>query len=375
MAIGFAVRSVEFDGVRYYWEEYLLYNPQIGFRWLVRSDDNWNFVEPVAVGDVEKTANVKNIRCQGKTFKLYQDTNARMEHVMGEFYWEVTVGEEVRASDYIHPPFMLSCEASLMSAQGPIEEEPASKKGRRRKRKPPIQTGEVNWSLGTFMRPTEVEKAFGTAGLPRTSKIAPNQPFLHKKVYKYWGLLLVAALVLGLALIATGSRRLVFEQTYQLEALKGAEDSAVKFSDAFELKARQNIRIAASAPIDNSWLEIQGDVIDANTNDSVAFGLPVEYYHGVDGGESWSEGDNAPSTYLSAPPAGGSYMLGMEIRWEKWQQPMTVTVRVEQGVPRALYMILTMVAISIFPILVAFYHFSFERRRWADSDYNPYQSS
>jgi hypothetical protein len=375
MAIGFAVRSVEFDGVRYYWEEYLLYNPQIGFRWLVRSDDNWNFVEPVTVGDVEKTANVRNVRYNGKSFKLYQDTNARMEHVMGEFYWEVTVGEQVRASDYIHPPFMLSCEASLISAQGPIEEEPASKKGRRRKRKPPIETGEVNWSLGTFLRPSEVEKAFGTAGLPRTSKIAPNQPFLHKKVYKYWGLLLVAALVLGLVIIASGSRRQVFEQTYQLEALKGAEDSAVKFSEPFELKPRQNIRISANAPVDNSWLEIQGDVIDANTNDSVAFGLPVEYYHGVDDGESWSEGDNAPSTYLSAPPAAGSYLLGMEMRWEKWQQPMTVTVRVEQGVPRGTYIILTMVAISIFPILVAFYHFSFERRRWADSDYSPYQSS
>jgi len=375
MVIGFVVRSVTFEGVKYFWEEYLLYNPQIGFRWLVRSDDNWNFVEPVPVGDVQSSANAKNVKYNGNNFKLYQDTTATVEHVMGEFYWEVTAGEQVRAADYVHPPWLLSREASVISAQGPIEEEPLHKKGQRRKRKPPVETGEVIWSLGTFMRHAEVERALGITGLPRTSKIAPNQPFLHKKVYKYWGLLLLAALIVGIGISATGARRRVFQQTYQLEALKSAEDSQVKFSDPFELKPRQNIRISATAPVDNTWLEIQGDVIDTATNDSVAFGLPVEYYHGVEDGESWSEGDNSPSTYLSAPAAGGNYMLGMEVRWERWQQPISVTVTVEQGVPHASFIIWLLVLLSIVPILVAFYHFSFEKRRWADSDYSPYASS
>jgi len=35
---------------------------------------------------------------------------------------------------------------------------------------------------------------------------------------------------------------------------------------------------------------------------------------------------------------------------------------------------LAMVFISIIPILVAFYQFSFEKRRWADSDYSPFGS-
>ncbi|MEO7539871.1 MAG: DUF4178 domain-containing protein, partial [Pyrinomonadaceae bacterium] len=45
--IGAVVRSVTIEGVHYYWHEYLLYNPSIGFRWLVHSDNHWNFVEPV----------------------------------------------------------------------------------------------------------------------------------------------------------------------------------------------------------------------------------------------------------------------------------------------------------------------------------------
>src|ERR687893_391748 len=41
--IGFMTRSVEFDGVRYHWQEYLLYNPMVGFRWLVQVDAPWRF--------------------------------------------------------------------------------------------------------------------------------------------------------------------------------------------------------------------------------------------------------------------------------------------------------------------------------------------
>jgi len=107
MLIGFMVRSVEFEGGRYYWGEYLLYNPQVGFRWLVRSDDNWNFVETVPPAAVTFSGN-RAVIYDGKRFKLYQDTAARVEHVYGEFYWKVMTGEVVRAADYIAPPLMLS---------------------------------------------------------------------------------------------------------------------------------------------------------------------------------------------------------------------------------------------------------------------------
>jgi hypothetical protein len=374
--IGFMQRGVEFSGVKYYWEEYLLYDPKIGFRWLVRSDDNWNFVEPVSPGAV--TGEGRTVEYDGKKFKLYQDAMVWVEYVTGEFYWKVNVNEKARAADYIHPPYMLSKEVSSFSpaeatgAQMAEAGAGTSKKGRKQ-RKAPAQSGEINWSLGTYMRRKDVEKIFGVEGLPSTSKIAPNQPFLLKRVYKYWGLLLLATILLGMLVIVSGARQQVFAQTYNLDPVKTAEETQVRFSEPFDLKGRRNIKVIVTAPVENSWLYMEGDLIDETTGLVQAFSTPVEYYRGVDGGESWSEGGQTNSVHLSALPA-GKYTLRVEAQWEKWQQPISMTVRIEQGVPRILHIILALILISIIPIFVLFYHWSFEKRRWEDSDYSPYSS-
>src|ERR1043165_3530142 len=84
--IGFMVRSVEFEGVRYFWQEYLLYNPSIGFRWLVESDAHWSYVKTVPPGEVLEAGNTAVYA--GKTYKMFQDAAARVEFVEGEFYWK-----------------------------------------------------------------------------------------------------------------------------------------------------------------------------------------------------------------------------------------------------------------------------------------------
>lgn len=376
MAIGFMVRSVEYEGVRYYWEEYLLYSSQLGFRWLVQSDDNWSYVQAVPPGDVMHKSGAfggkgDTVQYQGESYKLYQDAIARVEYVIGEFFWKVECGETTRSADYIHPPRMLSMEATLMPVAAEAAPELAPKKKAKKVRS--VQTGEINWSLGTYMKRAEVEKAFGISGLPRASKIAPNQPFLHKKVYKYWGLLLAATFLLGLVINATGPRRKVYEHTFAFQPVANSEGTQSVFSEPFQLSGRQNIRVTARANVDNTWVYVEGDLISDATGDVQTFSLPVEYYHGVDDGESWSEGSQSPSTHLSALPA-GQYVLRLEAQWERWQQPVSLSVRIDQGVPRVLHWFLAMIFISIMPILVAFHQFSFERRRWADSDYSPYGS-
>ncbi|HEV2763128.1 MAG TPA: hypothetical protein VGV38_09045, partial [Pyrinomonadaceae bacterium] len=153
------------------------------------------------------------------------------------------------------------------------------------------------------------------------------------------------------------------------------EKTQVIFTEPFELKARENVRVTGRADVDNNWLYVAGDLINEETGLVQQFDLPIEYYSGTEGGEAWAEGGRTDSAHLSSLPA-GRYTMRLEAQWEKWNKPTPpeLSVRVEQGVPRVLNLFLVLLALALLPLLVAFMHLSFEHRRWAESAFNPYES-
>jgi len=183
IVIGFMQRSVTFDR-KYFWTEYLLYNADVGFRWLVHSDEHWSFSEPLSPADVHdyKTSTAWD----GRTFKLFQRAIARVEYVLGEFYWKVVVGEEVTSRDLICPPYAMSIERSMAMASA--EQQLSGKR---------MNLGEVNVSLGKYVKHEVIEEAFGLKGeLPRGWIVAPNQPFpCDRGIYTWW---LMFGLAMGL---------------------------------------------------------------------------------------------------------------------------------------------------------------------------------
>ena len=354
--IGAMSRSVTIEGTQYFWTEYLLYNPAIGFRWLVHSDDHWSYVQAVPPGEVSEAA--KSAYFRGKSFKIFQDAFANVESVLGEFYWKVESGERVHAVDYVSPPEILSKEISLQPPS-------ASQTGSNKKKK--LTTGEINWSLGTYLPVAQVEKIFNVSGLHRPSTVGPNQPYLHKWIYKYW-LLLVGVLVFAglVAFLLSGTSREVLSQNVTLAPLPNPDGTQVWFSEPFELAGRRNIRISAESPVENSWVYLEGDLINDETGLVQSFPIDISYYHGVEDGESWTEGGTKDSAYSSAMP-GGRYLLRLEGQWEKWQQPANLTVKVEQNVSLGINFLLALIVLSVIPIAMGIYHIRFERRRWSES--------
>ena len=352
--IGAMARSVTIEGTQYFWGEYLLYNPQIGFRWLVHSDDQWNYVQAVPPGEVDEST--KSVSYRGKRYKIFQDAQARVECVLGEFYWKVEAGEQVRGVDYVAPPYMLSKEVSTVYVSDPKD---ASKTKR--------ATGEINWSLGTYITVPQIEKAFSVSGLPRPSNVAPNQPYKHWWIYKYWLAFILIALVTGfLTLVVTPSTKEVFSQTVTLDPLPNEDGTQVFFSQPFELASRGNLEVVGESPVQNTWVYLEGDLINDETGVVQSFPIDISYYQGVEDGESWSEGGQNDSAYMSAMPA-GRYVLRLEGQWEKWQQPATVTVKLEQNVIHGLNLLVALILLSIAPVVMVIYHIGFERRRWSES--------
>ncbi len=336
--IGAVVRSVSIEGESYFWDEYLLYNPNIGFRWLVHSDNHWNFVEPINAAEV--SVNGKTVSYNSKSFKIFQDAHAKVEHVKGEFYWRVEQGETVRAIDFVAAPLMLSQE---------------------------ISNNEINWSAGNYLTNTEVEKAFNVSGLPKPFSVAPNQPFTGGFYIKYGLLMLGILLVAGILMIpVAGLTSTVLSQQVTLLPTANSNTAQTAFSQSFEIKGRRNVRITANAPVNNSWANLDVDLVNEQNNEVESVPIDIEYYTGADSDGSWAEGGQTTDATVSALPA-GKYTLRVEGTWENSTQPLPVSVKVEQNVNRGVNFFLAFIVLSLFPIFGGIRKLMFESKRWSES--------
>lgn len=178
--IGFVRRVVHFDR-QYHWDEYLLYDPQVGFRWLVNSDLHWSFVEPVTISADGFSSEV---HLDGKIYRIFQRAWASVEYVLGEFYWKVSVGETVLAVDYIAPPLMLTIE---LTPEQPVQVGRVGAEGWMETR-----FSERITSRGIYISHEQVEQAFSTGTLRRGAAIAPNQPAPeYGSTYMLWPMIVL----------------------------------------------------------------------------------------------------------------------------------------------------------------------------------------
>lgn len=134
--IGYVDRSGSLDGETFYWSEYLLCTRENGFSWLVYDEGSFWFGTQAAAGDVDTTAIASGIvRYDQHRYNLRNSNEARVEYVVGEFYWKVAVGERVTATDF-------ACGTSLLSRE--------------------VSAGEINWTYSTRMpNAAAVFRAFG----------------------------------------------------------------------------------------------------------------------------------------------------------------------------------------------------------------------
>ena len=335
--IGAVVRSVCVEGIHYYWHEYLLYNPMIGFRWLNHSDNHWSFVEPINPAEV--LMNGTAVSYNGQNFRIFQDASATVEFVQGEFYWRVEQGETVRAIDYVSAPLMLSQE---------------------------VTQNEMNWSVGVYMTNAEIEKAFNLTDFPKPWSVAPNQPFTGGFYIKYGFALLGLLCIVAIFMLMFSGASTVLNETVILQPTASLTTPQTVFSKQFELKGSRNVRLTANAPVSNAFADLDIDLINEQNNEVESVNVPIEYYSGSDSDGSWTEGSQTQDATLSSLPA-GKYTLRVEGTWQNFSQPMQVNVKVEQNVSRGVNFWCAFVFLAILPILGLLRKFAFESRRWSES--------
>jgi len=345
--IGFERRTIQVDGIAYSWHEYVLFNPYKGFRYLSEYNGHWNDVSVLKALPEVHASSPPTVRYLGETYRHFQTAKAETSFVLGEFPWQVRVGESAVVTDYVSPPRVVSSE----------------------------QTGqEVSWSMGEYMSGKEIWKAFHLPGdAPEAVGVYENQPSpLSADTKNIWVafavfLLLLVVMMIGCDTLARNEK--VFTGDYKFDSNQRAESSFV--TDDFELKGHtSNVEVTTSTDLNNRWIYLNYALINEDTGQAFDFGREVSYYHGYDSDGSWSEGGQNDSVAVPSVPA-GRYYLRVEPEGDPGYGATYYSVTVKRDVPQYSFYGIALLALLLPAILLTWRSLSFEHMRWAESDHPP----
>ena len=275
--VGLQSRSDTVNGWR--WDEYLLFNPYLGFRFLAQDGDDWTIYCMLRQDVPDPTHGF-----EGRRYTLNSAITARTDYVLGEFYWRAKVGDEVSVSEYIDGPYLLSREQNA---------------------------DEIIWSRGDELPAAAVRTAFGLATelVPPTTTDKDSLRLARTRGVKWVAAIaLIALLNAHFAKFGTSRSLVVFNQSFHTTT---ADKGRTLATDSFEIPEKGgNLRITARSDVYNNWVE--PDIALVGPGDTVFYATPsIEYYYGTDSDGNWSEGKQyAEITFASVP--GGTYRLLIE---------------------------------------------------------------
>ncbi|WP_232495339.1 DUF4178 domain-containing protein [Novosphingobium kaempferiae] len=302
----------------YTWDEYLLFNPYAGYRWLVLSDGAWQFgtmLLDLPDGDDDTVA--------WRGARYTRDGTAektRTTAVVGEFYWRVREGDTVDALSFERGDTVLSREGG---------------------------GGEVNWTQLIPVSGDTITEAFGRVSreprrrAPRAFKIA--EPEREADDLPAMLGLACAALVLLLLVMVFVSGP-VERASGTVAAPFGSTREGVKIGTISVRRPWQFVKVTADAgDFDNRWVDLDYSLVDRTTGQSIdAYGI-VEHYSGRDSDGSWTEGSRSGTTLLGKVPR-GTYDLYVDAAAHAWPsdpppdtsgwslaETITVSINVETG--------------------------------------------
>ncbi|WP_343609998.1 DUF4178 domain-containing protein [Novosphingobium sp.] len=305
-AIGWLERS-SIDGA---WQEYLLFNPYAGYRWLVLSEGEWQF--GTMLTDRPETLSGEAVRWRGNLYEL-EDEPYRIatRRVLGEFYWRVRAGDQVDAATFARGREQLSCEWNADETQWtqmvPLDRRkvggafgPQDKPGPKGKPEKPAagpQTARGGWSDRPFSADGDVRRMVG------------------------WGL---AALVVMLVVMASLSGDRAGMKGSMQVVVDGAATHG-EFGPVEVGRAKQMLTVHLDGPaLSNEWVDVKLTLVNRVTHQAIPAVATLENYNGSDSDGNWTSGDHDATLHLYDVPR-GSYNLLIEGQGHSWHDPNAPT--------------------------------------------------
>ena len=330
-----------------FWREYTLYDAITGYAFLAEYNGHWTFLKETKLNCSWPQFNTA-LLFDGEEFDLFNDYEFNVRSAAGEFFTSLhTVNFTAR--EYIAPPQMYAAELN---------------KGK-----------DLAWYKARYISDSELNTAFGVAFCPLSYQtgIGPLQPLKHtikpRLLLRMCGIFFLLFFAVQLFFEFTARKENLFQNSFDLP------DSLLSrgiTSTSFELKpSKSNLEFLINAPVDNSWFETSMTLVNEKTGQEYPLEKGVEYYHGYSDGESWSEGSTEAEVILSSIPA-GTYHLNI-FPSAPPGSGTRFSVFVTNDTPMWSNFFIVMGILMIYPLLVWWRHQVFEKKRWNNTPYNPYQ--
>ncbi|MES2704904.1 MAG: DUF4178 domain-containing protein [Bacteroidota bacterium] len=276
------------------WGEYLLHNPDLpNYHTLAESDGHWMLVwdkdlaEYTAydVGSFGQTRYQLKSHRSGRTFTHHLTYRFHIAWAVGEFDWyALEEASYMRVIEYVAPPNIIVSESVY---------------------------GTTEWYWGRYVEPEDVSKAFSISQKELPTRVGKGVLELPVKdgtmgpLVRFTILMLVLVILTQMLISFAKPAENVLSISYETtrDSTSWSPMSPL-VTRQFELKNSGGMEIVVDADLDNDWIELSMALVNDNTGKIYEMTKTLEYYHGYEGGESWSEGNYSESVILSNVPKG-----------------------------------------------------------------------
>jgi hypothetical protein len=192
-----------------------------------------------------------------------------------------------------------------------------------------------------------------------------NQPNPLKESHRrvcgmFWKFAALAVLAQLLWIFILGGRTLLDQRL----VFSPQNDEPVT-TQTFQLDGKaRNLVLRHDTDLDNNWLGLGLTLIEKQSGKVWVAQTEIAYWHGSDGGESWSEGDRSKELeFRDLPPGTYYFVIDPEISAEK---PVAVATRLKVIRDQAAWsnFFFLLIFLALFPMFSRHRVSSFEAERW-----------
>lgn len=326
--------------------QYLLYNPRRGTYYLNEYKGEYSISRPTHV----MPASDPFTRKRGDVIRTYDNSTWVTEgagtyelmYVDGALPWIASIGDKITYAEF------------------------SEKNGSGRQFEAEAQGDEIEFGMGLALPLEMVIRATGKQTL-----MPPPAETMDAAQTRNWFIILILFSCAMTAIngffwyVSDHRGSTVLEQTIGAEELSGEI-----LTQPFKVSSAGNlIEVGIRADkLDNAWMTVDLAVVEGEEKVIHEFDGDMEYYHGYEGGESWSEGSSSSSTFIKIPKAGTYRLLvhavsgtGDTESAESCANNMEITVR--DGAYVSTYFMITAILCIIAAIVVGVAY-----KNWTDED-------